>query len=144
MMKKRLSRATWAATAGVVALVGGAVSTASAAPPVVATDQGAYVRLVGNPTDGTVKFQFGWDEDTPSSAAAGYWIGVYDVTNSHYEWSYDTGPVDLESELFLNAMPTPDLDDGEYKVVMFVRQSYGPEVNIAQIEVPFTVASSMG
>jgi hypothetical protein len=30
------------------------------------------VRLVGNPSDGTAKFQFGWAESTPSSAAAGY------------------------------------------------------------------------
>ena len=39
----------------------------------------------------------------------------------------------------MNARPMADLADGEYKVVLFLRASYEPEVNIAEIEVPFTV-----
>lgn len=80
---------------------------------------------------------------------------MYDVTNSHYEWSHDTEwtdddewlyvnrPAELGDSLFLNARPTSDLEDGDYKVVMFVRDSYEPTVNIASIEVYLTVDASM-
>ena len=114
-----------------------------AAQPTVARDDGAFVRLLGNPADGTAKFQFGWESGTPASGAAGYWIGVYDVTNSHYEWSFDTGPTDLPGEFFRNARPTPSLPNGEYKVVFFVRGTYGPATNLAEIEFPFVVDDSV-
>lgn len=45
----------------------------------------------------------------------------------------------LGEEFSMNARPMADLADGEYKVVLFLRASYEPEVNIAEIEVPFTV-----
>lgn len=115
-----------------------------AATPTVETDDGAYVRLVGNPADGTAKFQFGWGASTPASDAAGYWIGVYDVTNSHYEWRIETGPTDLPDQLMRNAKPTTGLPNGEYKVVYFVRATYTePVTNIAEIELPFSVTNSM-
>ena len=116
-----------------------------AAVPSVTEDEGAYVRLLGNPADGTVKFQFGWSASTPASDAAGYWVGLYDVTNSHYVWTNeDTGPVDLPESFSKNAKPTPDLPDGDYKVVFFVRGAYTPDVtNIAEIEMPFVVDASM-
>jgi hypothetical protein len=116
---------------------------AMAAPPYVVEDEGAYVRMLGNPADGTAKFQFGWEEDTPASDAAGYWVGVYDVTNSTYVWNMDTGPIPLPDEIRKNALPTSELSDGDYKVVLFVRDSYEPTTNIAEIEVPFTVMASM-
>lgn len=112
---------------------------ANAALPRVERDSGAFVRLVGNPSEGTAKFQFGWAEDTDASNAAGYWIGLYDETNLRYVWSYDTGPKDLPSKFFRNAKPTPELPNSEYKVVFFVRGTYGPETNIADIELFFTV-----
>jgi hypothetical protein len=99
--------------------------------------------MLGNPADGTAKFQFGWEEDTPASDAAGYWVGVYDVTNSTYVWNMDTGPIPLPDEIRKNALPTSELSDGDYKVVLFVRDSYEPTTNIAEIEVPFTVMASM-
>ena len=114
-----------------------------AAQPQVAQDDGAYVRLLGNPADGTAKFQFGWEEGTPAAGAAGYWIGLYDVTNSHYEWSYDTGPTDLPEDFFRNARPTSYLPNGEYKVNFFVRGAYGPPTNLAEIEFHFIVDSSI-
>lgn len=114
-----------------------------AATPVVIEDDGAYVRLVGNPADGTAKFQFGWEASTPASAAAGYWIGIYDVTNSHYVWSYDTGPIDLPDQFMRNVKPTPDLHNSQYKVVLFVRASYSePVTNLAEIDLPFSVTNS--
>lgn len=141
-MKRRTSLLL-AAAAVSASLVGGS-AVSNAAPPVVATDDGAFVRLVGNPADGTVKFQYGWDEDTAASEAVGYWIGVYDVTNSHYEWVIAYEDVELPEELFRNAKPTEYLPNGEYKVVFFVRGSYEPTTNISDIELPFDVTNSMG
>ena len=142
MKRKRSVLLTIAAMS--VSLVGGA-RVSNAAPPEVAEDDGAFVRLVGNPADGTVKFQYGWDEDTAASDAVGYWIGLYDVTNSDYVWSFDTGTLDLPDEFFRNAKPTPDLPNGVYKVVFFVRDSYGePTTNLAEIELEFQVTNSMG
>ncbi|MEY3657201.1 MAG: hypothetical protein RL114_1559 [Actinomycetota bacterium] len=112
--------------------------------PVVETDQGAFVRIVGNPADGTIKFQYGWSAESPASDAAGYWVGVYDVSNSTYLWSSDTGATELPDQMFRNAKPTTDLPEGEYKVVFFVRETYeGPVSNIAEIELPFVVNDSM-
>ena len=143
LRKQKFTRRTLAAV--VVASVAVATpSMISAATPRVATDDGAFVKLLGNPADGTAKFQFGWDESTPASGAAGYWIGLYDVTNSHYEWSSDTGPIDLPDSFFRNARPTADLPNGDYKVVFFVRGTYEPATNLAEIELPFTVSNSMG
>ena len=136
---RRLAMAV-AATAGTVAVN---APGASAGVPSMMEDDGAYVRLIGNPADGTAKFQYGWVGGTAASDAAGYWVGLYDVTNSHYEWSFDTGEVDLPDALFRNAKPTAELPNGEYKVVFFVRDAYGPATNISEIEFPFTVSNSM-
>ena len=128
--------------AALLTVAGIALATSSmtrAATPSILEDDGAFVRLLGSPTEGTAKFQFGWTGSTPASDAAGYWVGLYDVTNSHYEWSFDTGPKDLPESFFRNARPTADLPSGEYKVVFFVRASYEPATNIAEIEFPFTV-----
>lgn len=139
-MKRTLRATLGLVAATTILVVSGPVSTSMAATPTVAQNNGAYVRLLGNPADGTAKFQFGWDADTPSSDAAGYWIGLYDITNSRYVWVTETGPVPLPDALFLNARPTADLPNGDYKVVMFVRATYiEPVTNIAAIELPFTV-----
>ncbi len=113
-----------------------------AAQPSVMQDDGAYVRLVGNPADGTVKFQFGWGASTPASNAVGYWVGVYDVTNSHYIWVIETEMIDLPEQYFRNGKPTVDLPNGEYKINLFVRGSYTPVSNLAEIEFPFEVTNS--
>ena len=140
---RKLMSAAIAATAAAGLLVVANPMVSQAAPPSVVQDDGAFVRMLGNPADGTAKFQFGWSDSTPASDAAGYWIGVYDVTNSHYVWWMDTGPVDLPSALTRNAKPTPDLPNGEYKVVFFVRAGYEPTTNISEIELFFTVTNSM-
>ena len=139
---KRMRRGTIAVAAAASILAIGS-SAANAAPPTVATDDGAFVRLLGKPADGTAKFQFGWSEGTVASDAAGYWVGIYDVTHSHYVWSTDTGPVDLPEEFTRNAKPTTELPNGEYKVVYFVREAYEPTTNLSEIELFFTVNNSM-
>jgi hypothetical protein len=150
VMKRTNYKRTIMSGAMILAAMFGVSVTASpvtAAPPVVEDDHGAFVRILGNPSDGTVKFQYGWYEDSPASDAVGYWIGLYDVTNSRYVWSpNEENPepmFDGMDELFMNARPTTNLPNGEYKVVFFVRNSYEGEVtNIASIEVPFTVDRS--
>lgn len=114
-----------------------------AAQPVVQTDDGAFVKLLGNPAEGTAKFQFGWTSNSAASDAAGYWVGLYDVTHSHYVWSFDTGATDQPEHLLRNARPTSELPSGEYKVVFFVRETYTePVTNISEIELPFMVINS--
>lgn len=144
---KHLRRSIRAVVASAVVIGVGAASPAvthAAQPRVTTSDQGAFVRILGNPTDGTIKFQYGWFRDTAASDAAGYWVGVYDVTRSHYVWSGDTGAVNLPDQLSRNALPTADLPNGEYKVVFFVRETYNePVSNISEIEAPFTVDHSM-
>lgn len=155
-MKRKWKAAVALATAGLVA----SGSTASlAAPPKVATDDGAFVRLLGDPSTGDVKFQYGWFEEMSEQTPEGYWLGIYDVTNSHYEWSFDsqdsdpenvprwgvTPSIDFTRATVRNARITEDLPNGTYKVVFFVRDSYGePTTNIAEIEFEFQVTNSMG
>lgn len=63
----------------------------------------------------------------------------------HQRWPRTTGTLDLPDEFFRNAKPTPDLPNGVYKVVFFVRDSYGePTINLADIELEFSVTDSMG
>ncbi len=128
----------------------------NAAPPliqkdrgyvVIEKDQGAFVRITGDTSYGTIKFQYGWSADTPTAANAdGYWVGVYDITRSGYVWSTDTGPFDTPEQLFRNAIPTVGLQNGEYKVNFFVRDVYAGEntTNVAEIELEFTVSNSWG
>lgn len=140
MKNNRRKVRTLAAVATVMGISLAGLSVAEAAGPSVTTDDGAFVRMLGNPTEGTVKFQFGWGSSTVASDAAGYWVGVYDVTNSRYIWNMDTGPVDLPQQLKRNARPIAELPNGDYKVVFFVRETYSePVTNLAEIEVPFAV-----
>lgn len=152
---KRIRKVTLV-VAVAASLLGGAAVT-SAAPPTSELDAGAFVRLIGDPADGTVKFQYGWNEALAELGPDGYWLGVYDVTNSHYVWAFDTNdPVlaniplwslrpstDFSKELSRNARPTVDLPNGDYKVNFFVRGSYGePVTNLAEIEFEFKVTNS--
>ena len=143
---KRVHRSIRAVIASAVAVGVGVASPeiTHAAQPQVTTDDGAFVRILGNPADGTIKFQYGWARDTAASDAAGYWIGVYDVTRSHYVWVTDTGAADMPDQLSRNALPTSELPNGDYKVVFFVRETYTePVTNISEIEAPFVVDHSM-
>ena len=141
MNKKRIRRILGAATTAGILLATPTITRA--AQPSVMQDDGAFVRLLGSPADGTVKFQFGWGASTPASAAAGYWVGVYDVTHSHYVWVIETNEMELPDRYFRNAKPTVELPNGQYKVNLFVRGSYSPVSNLAEIEFPFEVTNSM-
>ncbi len=133
----------------------------NAAPPLIQKDRGfvvvekergAFVRITGDTSYGTVKFQYGWSADTEASdEAVGYWVGVYDITRSGYVWATDTGPIVAPEQLFRNAIPTEGLQNGEYKVNFFVRNYYDDPsmefdetTNVAVIELPFTVSNSWG
>lgn len=155
-IKHTLRRTIAAAIIAGVGLASPAVT--KAAPPtvqkergsvVVQTDNGAFVRITGDTSYGTVKFQYGWSADTEASDdAVGYWVGVYDITNSHYEWVIATdsaGALEFPDAYFKNAIPTAGLANGQYKVNFFVRNSYdAPVTNVAEIELPFSVTNSAG
>ena len=133
-----------------IAIVAGATMASpaitNAAPPLIQKDRGfvtvevengAFVRITGDTSYVTIKFQYGWSSETDAAEfAAGYWVGVYDVTRSKYVWSSDTGPIETPDQLFRNAIPTYGLLNGEYKVVFFVRSSYetNPYTNVAEID----------
>jgi hypothetical protein len=150
-MKSTLHRAVAVAVLAGVTMASPAVT--HAAPPIekgivhstaIETNNGAYVRIIGDPSYGTVKFQYGWSAGTKtSSEAVGYWVGVYDITRSTYVWVIATdeeGAMDFPDQFFRNAIPTEELADGEYKVNFFVRKSYAePVTNVAEIELEFTV-----
>lgn len=151
---KRFVSAIFALTAGAAMF---APSVSNALQPVSATDEGAFVRLVGDPSTGSVKFQYGWNAELADENPEGYWLGIYDVTNSHYVWAFDTNDpdpehiptwslrpsLDLTQAMKRNAKPTEYLPNAEYKVVFFVRDAYGsPTTNLAEIELPFEVTNS--
>ncbi len=152
-IKHTLRRTVAVAIIAGVGLASPAVT--NAAPPLIQKDrgsvvieqeQGAFVRITGDTSYGTVKFQYGWSAETPASADAdGYWLQVYDVTRSISVWATDTGSIYTPEQLFRNAIPTEGLQNGEYTVNFFVRDSYSPETtNVAVIELPFTVSNSWG
>ena len=152
-IKHTLRRTVAVAIIAGVGLASPAVT--NAAPPLIQKDRGfvviekelgAFVRITGDTSYGTIKFQYGWSADTEASdEAVGYWVGVYDITRSVYVWVTDTGPIDTPEQLFRNAIPTEGLQNGDYKVNFFVRNDYGPPAtNVSVIELPFTVSNSWG
>lgn len=157
---RRRSSLMLAAAAVTASVIGGSVPI-NAAPPAVMEDPNeiTFVRLLGDPSSGDVKFQYGWFADMAELTPEGYWLGIYDVTNSHYVWAFDsqdtepgnvprwgvTPPIDFSRASVRNAKITEDLPNGTYKVNFFVRDSYGePTTNLAEIEFEFQVTDSMG
>ena len=159
-IKHTLRRTVAVAIIAGVGLASPAVTTA--APPAgtkiigayaLGQDHGAYVRILGDPGDGTLRFQYGWNKGTDASDdAIGYWLGIYDVTNSRYYWpaapdSPESGyDPDLPEQFFRNGPILPKLPNGQYKVNFFVRNYYDDPsnefdetTNVSVIEVPFTV-----
>jgi uncharacterized repeat protein (TIGR01451 family) len=116
----------------------------------VEKNNGAYVTIRGIPVTGDIEFDYGWDESKHfASPAVGYWLGLYDVTNSHYEWAGDnpfaalvgSSSTIVWNSLKLSLADTTVLSPGEYKIVFFVRGSYGPPevTNVAAIETFFSI-----
>lgn len=145
-MQKRL-RATLAAATCLAVLAGGpasALPTPPAMPPAV-TDNGAYVVLGKNPGTGPIEFKFGWNTINQFYAPpSGYWIGIYDVTRSHYVWADETQfrqlPVGTQVTEKLELQykdPVGGLAPGEYCINFFVREN--PSANVAVVQLFFTV-----
>jgi hypothetical protein len=119
--------------------------TAHAYPPTGAsTNNGAYV-VMGKPPNGGLQFKYGWNTTSQFVApASGYWLGLYDVTNSYYVWVTEiafpaigpgTNVVDSVEYLYNHA--TASLPPGDYSINFFVRKD--PSSNVAVIEHKFTV-----
>ena len=94
---------------------------------------GAYV-IVTKLAPGDLEFCFGWNHaDVFATEAFGYWVGVYDITNSHYMWVIEESLAEPNPKMLkLDAPETMDLVAGnEYKIVLLVR---GAGMNVAEIE----------
>jgi hypothetical protein len=101
---------------------------------------GAYV-IVTNLEAGRLDFMYGWNNSKAfEPTAVGYWIGVYDVTDSHYEWTYDTGQLPTTPKMLkLWSIDETELISGhDYYINFFVRATYGPETNTATLILEFT------
>ena len=131
------------------------VATLSAAvaalPPAgAATDNGAFVVLGGPPVNGEIAFSYGWNNTNQFAAApVGYWLGIYDVTNSHYVWASENllplspegGPGTLNwRSLKIQYSDLANLAPGDYSINFFVRSSYSdPVTNVAVVELHFSI-----
>jgi hypothetical protein len=109
----------------------------------VAKNNGAFVEIQGYPVAGKFKYEYGWrDTKRFASPPAGYWIGLYNITDSHYEWSTDyqfpaNGTMkSLEVEFCDNTNLVPGK---KYYINFFVRGTYvDPVTNVAEISLEFT------
>lgn len=113
---------------------------------VVQPSGGPYV-IVTKLDTGHLEFNYGWNNSKQfESDALGYWIGVYNVTDSHYEWGGFENQLSDPNPKMLKLKESLDLvnmESGkEYKIVFFVRDAYdgsGNGVsNVSEIEVFFT------
>jgi hypothetical protein len=114
-------------------------------------DNGAYVTLGKTPTSTSgVEFNYGWNNSNQFAApAVGYFIGIYDVTNSQYVWSSDNLLPQLSaptpgqfswSSINVRYADVGSLPPGDYFINFFVRSSYAfPVTNAAEVVLPFTV-----
>lgn len=101
---------------------------------------GAYI-IVTNLEPGDLDFNYGWNNSKQfERPALGYWIGVYDVTDSHYEW--------VEAEQFsapnpkmfkMQSRDTSTLEYGhEYTINFFIRDNYvDPVTNVVVMQLNF-------
>jgi hypothetical protein len=118
-------------------------------PTGAATDNGAYV-VLGKPPQATgqLDFKYGWNNTSQFYApATAFWIGLYDVTNSHYVWvnelplpKFDSsvpGTLSTQSVEFRYSDPHANLPPGDYCINFFVRET--PSTNVAVVQLFFTV-----
>jgi len=106
---------------------------------IVQPSGGAYV-IVTSLKQGELDFAYGWNNAKHfASPPLGYWIGVYDVTSSHYVWAEDIRVEPGLKMIKLRSLGTALESGKEYAINFFVRDSYaGPVTNVAEITVEFT------
>ncbi len=121
--------------------------SASAAPgeqngnslSIVQPSGGAYV-IVTRLAPGELAFNYGWNNANHfASPPVGYYIGVYDITASHY-LSESDNPVDPGLKMIKRKyLETKIIPGNEYYINFFVRDSYQKGVtNVTEIQVKFT------
>jgi hypothetical protein len=137
--------------AACLGVFGGVVGVSDAAPPTMAAvDNGAYVILGSPPSSGDLSFRYGWKTLAQfPSPPVGYWLGIYDKTNSHYVWATENplpplngsspGASIMNSVDFEYSDEATPLPPGDYYVNFFVRSSYAPADNAPVISLEFTV-----
>ena len=106
---------------------------------IVQPSGGAYV-IVTSLASGELDFAYGWNNANHfATPPVGYWIGVYDVTDSGYLWVTEL-PVEPGLKMLkLRSEGTVLISGHEYYINFFVRDSYaGPVTNVAEIVLEFT------
>lgn len=100
---------------------------------------GPYV-IVTNLALGDLDFKYGWNNAMQfENPALGYWVGVYDNTESHYLWVEaevlsEPNPKMLKMESF----DTELISGHSYTINFFIRDSYGdPVTNVSEIQLNF-------
>ncbi len=107
---------------------------------IVQASGGAYV-IVTELTADSLSFNYGWNNAKAfASEPVGYWIAVYDITDSDYVWVSEIALSETPKLLKLMSLDETTLISGhDYGINFFVRGSYGPPVtNVATLEVHFT------
>ncbi len=86
---------------------------------------GAYV-IVTELTADNLSFNYGWNNAKAfESAPVGYWIGVYDITDSHYVWVSEFPLSPTPKLLKLASLDETDMISGhDYAINFFVRGSF--------------------
>ena len=85
---------------------------------------GAYI-IVTNLEPGDLDFNYGWNNSkTFENPALGYWIGVYDHTESHYVWSEEIVFDDPNPKMMkLQSYDTELISGHHYTINFFIRDS---------------------
>lgn len=100
---------------------------------------GAYV-IVTNLESGDLDFNYGWNNAKQfENPALGYWVGVYDITESHYLWVIAEEFADPNPKMFkMQSFDTVLIPGHEYFINFFIRDCYSPEVtNVEEISLYF-------
>lgn len=101
---------------------------------------GPYV-IVTSLENSLVEFNYGWNNvDKLGFVPLGYFIGVYNVTESHYVWGEDVVFTEPASKLMKLNYAVELTPGDEYVINFFVRDYYGdPTTNGAILQVYFTM-----
>lgn len=96
---------------------------------------GPYI-IVTNLEPGDLDFNYGWNNAKQfENPALGYWIGVYDITESHYLWVVEEQFSDPNPKMLkMQSFDTELIPGHEYYINFFIRDSYSPDVtNVAEL-----------
>ncbi|MDF1617563.1 hypothetical protein [Petrocella sp. FN5] len=85
---------------------------------------GPYV-IVTNVENSLLEFNYGWNNaDKLEFEPLGYYVGVYNLTKSHYEWVDEVVFTEAASKIMKLSQSTALIPGDEYVINFFVRDHY--------------------